>query len=241
MKRFVVFDIDGTLIRWQLYHAVADALAKRGHISPEDYAKLRDARMIWKRREKPTSFKDYEKELIEIYEQVLRSLSTEQFEEATDAVFTEYKEQVYIYTRNLIKQLKANDYLLFAISGSQIEIVEKVAEFYGFDDCVGTVYVQKSKRFTGAKIIGSADKAKTLQKLIDKHNVVMEGSVAVGDSASDIPMLEMVEQPIVFNPERQLFDYAQSKGWKIVVERKNMVYEMEKRSGKYELVKTNIG
>src|SRR3546814_11785501 len=28
MKKFAVFDIDGTLIRWQLYHAVVETVAK---------------------------------------------------------------------------------------------------------------------------------------------------------------------------------------------------------------------
>ena len=37
MNKFAVFDIDGTLIRWQLYHAIADELAKSGHIDAETY------------------------------------------------------------------------------------------------------------------------------------------------------------------------------------------------------------
>ena len=78
-----------------------------------------------------------------------------------------------------------------------------------------------------------------LQELIDKHHAGMAGSIAVGDVASDISMLEMVEKPIVFNPERKLFDRAKAKGWKIVIERKNIVYELEKHDGKYVLAKTN--
>jgi len=80
-----------------------------------------------------------------------------------------------------------------------------------------------------------------LKKLVKQHSVVFTGSVGVGDSRSDATMLNLVEQPIAFNPERELFDYATRKGWKIVVERKNLVYELEKRDGKYQLVKTNAG
>jgi phosphoserine phosphatase len=46
----------------------------------------------------------------------------------------------------------------------------------------------------------------------------------------------LVENPIAFNPEKKLFDYAQGKNWKIVLERKNMVYELENKNGQYELV-----
>ena len=34
-RPFAVFDIDGTLIRWQLYHAVADDMAKQNIINPQ--------------------------------------------------------------------------------------------------------------------------------------------------------------------------------------------------------------
>lgn len=238
MKRFAVFDIDGTLIRWQLYHAIADATVKLGYVTPGTYRSVRDARMEWKKRTGSGSFKSYEEVLIDTYEQVLQKLTMEQFTAAAEAVFDEYKDQVYIYTRDLIYKLKTSNYKLLAISGSQVEIVEKIAQHWGFDDWVGTIYTYRARRFTGQKIVGSADKAKTLRGLIKKHGVTLKDSMAVGDSASDIAMLEMVEQPIAFNPEKVLFEYAKKNGWKIVLERKNMVYELEKRNGKYQLVKT---
>ena len=240
-KRFVVFDIDGTLIRWQLYHAIADTMVKLGYVAPYTYQTVRDARMEWKRRTGSGSFKTYEEQLIKTYEDVLKNLTMQQFMNAADAVFEEYKDQVYAYTRGLIGRLKKEGYLLFAISGSQIEIVEKIAKYWGFDEWVGTVYEYKNERFTGKKIIGSADKAKTLKKFIDKNDAALKDSIAVGDSMSDAPMLKMVELPIAFNPEGQLFEQARKKGWKVVVERKNRVYELEKRNGKYELVKTSAG
>src|SRR5579862_3137181 len=138
-RPFAVFDIDGTLIRWQLYHALTDELASRGHIQPESYQAMRDARLEWKKRAN-SSFRDYEIEVIKVYEAVLKTLDFKQFDEAVEAVFDEYKDQVYTYTRDLIAKLKAKNYLLFAISGSQTEVVAKVADYYGFDDYVGTEY-----------------------------------------------------------------------------------------------------
>jgi HAD superfamily hydrolase (TIGR01490 family) len=238
-RPFAVFDIDGTLIRWQLYHAIADALARRGHIKPQTYQTMRDARMIWKRRA-GGSFKDYEVQVIEVYEAVLKTLSFEQVEEAIDAVFEEYKDQVYTYTRDLIAKLKQQKFLLFAISGSQTEIVAKVAYYYGFDDYIGTVYEWGVSGFSGAKLsIGSLDKDQNLQRLVQKHKTSFEGSFGIGDSHSDIKMLELVDHPIAFNPERALFEPAQRAGWKIVIERKNMIFELEKRGERYELVKTS--
>ncbi len=236
MRPFAAFDIDGTLIRWQLYHAVTDVLARQGHIEPKVYETLRQARMSWKKRTGGTSFKDYEEQLVAAYEQVLKELKVAQIDEAVDDVFEEYKEQVYTYTRDLIADLKKQGYVLFAISGSQAEIVAKVAEHYGFDDFVGTVYKHDGQKFTGQKEVGSLQKDKTLHRLVRKHGLSFEHSFAIGDSKSDIAMLELVENPIAFNPERELFEYAKSEGWKIVIERKNMVYELgAEKNGRYFL------
>ncbi|HEX2557791.1 MAG TPA: haloacid dehalogenase-like hydrolase, partial [Nitrososphaera sp.] len=165
--------------------------------------------------------------------------SLEQFNEAVDAVFNEYKDQVYTYTRDLLVHLKKEGYLLFAISGSQTEIVAKIASYYGFDDYVGTAYEYKYSRFTCKKSVGSLNKAATLKDLVDKYAATYAGSVGVGDSESDAKMLELVDKPIAFNPERALFANADVKGWKIVLERKNVVYELEKKDGKYQLVTSN--
>jgi HAD superfamily hydrolase (TIGR01490 family) len=235
-KPFAVFDIDGTLIRWQLYHAIADALAKHGYVDPKAYQAVRDARMAWKRRIDTESFKTYERYLVEFYNQLLENLSVDNFMTAADTVFEEYKDQVYVYTRELIKKLKSEGYLLLALSGSQSEIVEKVAEYYGFDDYIGTTYERSGKFFTGSLIAHLGKKNEVLKKLVSRHHVSWQNSVGVGDSAGDISMLESVEIPIAFNPEKKLFDHAKQKGWKIVIERKNMVYELENNDGTYLLV-----
>lgn len=235
MKPFAVFDIDGTLIRWQLYHAIADQLMKLGYINKKDFTAIKDARMIWKRREHSESFRDYEHKLVSLYGQALATLSYSHFCEAAGAVFNEYKDQAYTYTRDLIKRLKSEGYLLFAISGSQTEIVKKIASYYGFDDFVGAKFIRSGDSFTGEVESPFGKKHEVLKTMIKKHQAKMTGSIGVGDSAGDISMLEMVEKPITLNPEKELFDHAKKKGWKIVIERKNMVYELETKNGQYYL------
>lgn len=235
-RRFAVFDIDGTLIRWQLYHALADALVKLGYVDASTYGSIRVARMNWKTRQPGKDFRDYELELIRVYESVLANLSTAQIDRAAQTVFDEYKDQVYTYTRQLIKKLKADGYCLLAISGSQVEVISLVARHYGFDDYLATVYERSGEHFSGRKTVPSLDKAKALAELIQKNQLVIDGSMAIGDSASDAAMLELVEQPIAFNPDKDLFARAMEHGWKLVLERKNMIYELEKIDGKYQVV-----
>jgi len=236
VRKFAVFDIDGTVIRWQLYHALVDELARSGQFDSDQYQKVRAARMEWKTRLHPASFQDYEQALVDLVNATISMISVEDFNAACARVIAEYKDQVYTYTRGLIQQLKAADYLLFAISASQIEIVQMIADYYGFDDCGGSHYKIKNGYFTIEKqVLRRKKKPKLLQQLVTKHQASWQGSIAVGDSESDIPLLESVEQPVAFNPTRELFAYAESRHWKIVVERKNVIYELESRSGHYQL------
>jgi HAD superfamily hydrolase (TIGR01490 family) len=238
-RKFAVFDIDGTLIRWQLYHAIADGLVSAGYADSKSFKDVRESRMQWKARSDSDAFKKYESKLIEAYEKALQTLSPDKLQKVIDVVFEEYKDQVYTYTRDLLKDLKSKGYILLAISGSQAEIVQKIAEYYGFDDFVGTIYEHEGGKFTGVKQIASINKAAVLQQLVDKHQLSSEGSVAVGDSGSDVSMMDMVDKPIAMNPERRLFEHAKENGWKVIIERKNMIYELENDNGKYHLAKTS--
>lgn len=235
MKKFAVFDIDGTLIRWQLYHAVVDRLAKRNILDSEQYAKVREARMVWKKRAHPEAFKKYEQLIIKAYESALPTMTVQTFNEIVEETAEEYKEQVYSYTRQLAADLKKKGYMLLAISGSHQELVEHVGKQFGFDHCVGTQYLRDDDRFTGEKIVASADKASALKDLIKNYGLSTKGSYAVGDSLSDVPMLELVERPLAFNPDRQLYEIAKKNGWQIVVERKNVVYDLQEDAGSYRL------
>lgn len=234
-RPFVVFDIDGTVIRWQLYHAIVNELINIGALSKKVAADIDDARMSWKRRTHDESFRAYEKVLVHAYEAGVAHMQVSDFDTAIQAVFDEYKDQVYRYSRDLIHALKEQGYLMLAISGSHQEIVGKLASYYGFDDAVGQVYAQKDGHFTGEHTTPMYHKDVVLKELIAKHGLTLRGSIAVGDSESDIPMLAMVEQPIAFNPSRGLFLEAQQHGWKVVVERKNMTYELTQEHGTYTL------
>jgi len=232
---FAVFDIDGTVIRWQLYHALSDALANKGIINKAAFEQVRAARMEWKQRSGGESFHNYEQALVHVFEKALKGLEVDDLKSAADEVFNEYKDQVYTYTRDLLRELKQEHYLLFAISGSPDIIIEKLARYYGFDDYAASTYESHGGQFTGKIDLSVGKKATLLQKLITKHHAQTTASIGVADSEGDIAMLKLVEQPIAFNPTKKLIDFAASQHWPIVVERKNMIYSLNYKNGQYGL------
>ncbi|MDO8408133.1 MAG: HAD-IB family phosphatase, partial [bacterium] len=136
---------------------------------------------------------------------------------------------VYRYTRDLIKDLKKKGYFLLAISHSPKFIVDGFGYETGFDKVYGTFYATgASGNFTGT--IEDEDliknKAAVLTRAVRREGLTFEQSFAVGDSESDIGMLDMVETPIAFNPNSHLYTHAKRRGWKVVVERKDVIYEL---------------
>lgn len=236
MKKFAVFDFDGTLIRWQLYHSIFDQLKNIGRIDEQDLEKVRQARMLWKTRSSENSYKNYENILIRAFDRAITKVDYSVYEEMAEEVFQEHKDQVYTYTRNLIKELSGDGYMLFAISGSPREVVEKVAKYWGFDDWIASEYKVEDNKITGTKTLGFIDKDKSVDYFINKYNLTYKNSYGVGDSESDVSMLKKVENPIAFNPSKELFEHAHKSGWQIIVERKNVVYRLNSEDGKYSLV-----
>ncbi len=235
-RKFAVFDLDGTLIRWQLYHAMADEFVKMNILSSKDYESVKTARMNWKNRDNINSFNDYEMTLVKLINTTVENLKVSDLESACLNVIEEYKNQVYTYTRDLIKELRSKNYLVFAISASPDQIVKLVANHYGFDDYSGSIYAEKDGILTGDyDLVFNERKPEILKELADKHGAIWIDSIAVGDSEGDIAMLSAVEQPIAFNPTQLLFEEARKQGWKIVVERKNIVYRLDPRDGTYIL------
>lgn len=235
MSKFAVFDIDGTLIRWQLYHVLVDKLAERGALGDNAKELLHESRMSWKRRENPDAFKQYEKTLVKMYESAVHNLSTEMFDEIVTKVIDEYKDQTYVYTRNLAKQLKNEGYFMLIISGSHHELIEQIGKYYGFDDWRGATYVRAGTGFSGEKNSPVKDKKAALEEMVAAHKLSNKDSVAIGDSASDISMLELVDNPIAFNPDRTLLKTARENNWPVVVERKNVIYNLKPQNGTYQL------
>lgn len=235
-RPIAVFDIDGTLIRWQLYHAIVDKLIYSGSINnPKIIEEINAARINWEHRKNNSAFEDYEIVLIKYSKEIIKNISKEELTSISKSVFDNYKNKIYRYTSQLIKDLKKKQYLVFCISGSPEIIIKMIADYYGFDDYLGS----RLSNFDDDFLIMTHDnKAKNLIKLVEKYHTSLKNSIAVGDSDGDIPLLNSVQTAIAFNPNKKLLTYAQNKSWQIVIERKNVIYQLLKIDGKYVLANT---
>lgn len=236
-QKFAAFDIDGTLFRSGLYREVSYELARMGKIPKEVSDALTTKHREWRRRLHGNAFEEFERTMVAAFDELSTKIRVADYDIAVEHVLEKKAENVYVYTRDLLQQLKAEGYFLVAISGSQIDLVEPFAKKYGFDAWVGQEWERGEEFFTGNVIKSHTNKDIILTRLMKEHNLTLQGSYAVGDSNGDVGMLKLVEHPIAFNPTAELYAKATEHRWKIVLERKNMIYELAPGNGEsYELI-----
>lgn len=239
-KKLAVFDIDGTLFRWQLYHELVYRLKDKGCFPPHVAAQLDEAFIGWNTRR--TSFSDYEAKMLGLFTAHLSRIPPDLFDATAKEVVNTSGHKVYQYTHHLLRDLRSKGYFLLAVSGSQQEIVDHFASLYGFDAWIGTLYERDEHGFTGSVTrIVPGHKARLINAYVKKHHMHLTESVAIGDSGTDIELLQRVDHPIAFNPSADLLAVAQHEKWKIVIERKNIAYILESTpAGKHALTETII-
>ncbi len=222
-----VFDIDGTIFRSSLLLELVERLIEREIFPAEARAEYEEDRIKWLDRK--GDYHTYIQKIVEVFEKQIKGVSYAEVANLAGEVIEEKKHRVYRHTRDLVKDLKKKGYFLLAISHSPKFIVDGFGYEAGFDKTYGVFYTTgASDKFTGE--IEDKDlilnKAAVLQRAIRKEGLTLDGSVIVGDTESDIPMLEMAETAIAFNPNAKLYQHAKRRGWKVVVERKDVIYEL---------------
>lgn len=124
---------------------------------------------------------------------------------------------IYAEARELIDAHRAAGHDVVIISASAATLVQPIAEELGVELVVATELEEVDGRFTGEILHynkGEA-KARALEAIAAEHGVDLDQSFAYSDSATDIPMLEMVGNPVAVNPDRAMKKKALEESWDI--------------------------
>lgn len=225
MQKVAFFDVDGTIFRSSLLIELVEGLVRKDIFPTNAHTEYRDSFKRWVNRE--GTYEAYIQDVIDTFMRYIQGVRYSDFADVGKEVVAEQSKRVYRYTRDLIKDLKSQDYYIVAISQSPKTVLDDFCASYGFDKVYGRIYeIGPQDRFTGniTDLELIANKALIIDRVLDKGLVTLDGSIGVGDTEGDIPLLEKVETPICFNPNMKLYEHAREKAWPIVVERKDVVY-----------------
>jgi len=225
-KKLAIFDIDGTIFRHNLHFDLIDELAWLQIIPKNARKKIVEAYASW--LENRGTYDQYRKRLVRIYEQEIKGCKQQDIMRAAKDVAKFYRGRVFLYPKKLIEKLRRSGYVLVAISGSPIEIVNEFNKYLKFDYVLGSVYeIDRNGVYTGKPIYEPVqNKGEALSIFISEHGFTLRDSFGMGDTESDVKFLEMVGRAIAFNPNINLERIARRKKWEIVVEKKDVIYNL---------------
>lgn len=225
--KIAIFDIDGTIFRKNLHFELINELVWM-KVFPQKARKiLIEAYSNWLEHE--GVYDDYRNKLVKLYADYIVGCSPEDVKKASETLMPFHEKRTYIFAEQLMKKFREQGYYIVAISGSPIEIVNEYNRRYlKFDQVLGSVYsVDAQGHYTGScDFEPIKNKGLVAQQIAYENHLSFKDSYAVGDTESDASLLELVDNPIAFNPNQNLKSIAEQKKWRIVVEKKDVIYDI---------------
>ena len=181
-KRLIVLDVDSTLVRGE----VIDELAARAGRAAE-VARITAAAM--------NGELDFE-ESLRARVAVLAGLPV--------SVLDEVREHLVLTpgARTLIRTLQRLGFRCGIVSGGFSQITDPLAAALGLDFAAANTLEVADGRLTGGlvgEVVDRAGKARALARFAGEHGIPLDQTVAVGDGANDLDMLNAAGLGIAFN------------------------------------------
>ena len=141
----------------------------------------------------------------------LESLGEEIFEEAM-------AHRIWPGTRALAQLHLDQGQRVWLVTAAPVEIARIIARRLGLTGALGTVSEHVDGVYTG-RLVGDMlhgpAKAEAIRALAAREGLDLARCSAYSDSYNDLPMLTLVGDPCVINPDAKLREYARREGWRI--------------------------
>lgn len=210
-----IFDLDETLISADSDHAWGEFVIRRGLVDESMHRKLNNQ-----------YYQDYRSGCLNIDDYMRFSCSVLASHEA-DKLVQLRQEFIEEEIRPLIQpdavalvdsHRKAGDKLM--IITATIEFITRpIANLFGIDTLIAPIPEFKHGRYTG-ELSGvpsfGAGKVTRLNDWLQEKPYSLAGSYFYSDSINDLPLLKLVDNPIVVDPDEALLAIALQNNWQIL-------------------------
>jgi HAD superfamily hydrolase (TIGR01490 family) len=107
---------------------------------------------------------------------------------------------------------------VWLVTAAPIEIATIIARRLGLTGALGTVSEQVDGVYTGrlvGEMLHGPAKAEAVLALAEREGLDLARCSAYSDSYNDLPMLSLVGDPCVINPDSRLLEHARAHGWRV--------------------------
>ena len=210
-----IFDLDNTLLSIDSDHAWGEFLLEQGAVDPQAYREANDRFMA-----------DYNAGTLDIHAFLAVALqplvdNTPEQLSAWHQQFMASKIEPHILAKGeeLVARHRTRGDTLMIVTATNRFITGPIAERLGIDHLIAVEPEVVDGSYTG-KVSGTPSyregKVKRLEEWLADKDLTMDGSWFYSDSHNDLPLLELVDNPVAVDPDDTLREVAEQKGWRII-------------------------
>lgn len=211
------FDVDGTLIRTNLVHALAFYAMNQGSVLGTAWQMVRTVASIpffW------ATDKVSRKLFNEVFYRYYQGQTEDRLAVLAEDLFEEVlRPAIYPGTPRLLDEARRAGCRIVLCTGALDITMRPLARHLGVDDVIATRMHFVGGVATGRvvpPIIEGAHKALVVRDYCVREGLALEASHAYSDSFSDYPMLAVVGHPTAVNPDLRLRGVARAYEWPVI-------------------------
>jgi len=224
------FDVDNTLMKGASVYYVGRAAFRRGLISWRDIALFGWHQFrflaVGENREHLSTAKERALGLASGHtEEALTAL-------AEDIYDKDIAPNLWPETVALTQEHLAKGHEVWLITATPQLVAQVIADRLGLTGALGTQVQALDGVFTGVldgHVLHGAEKAAVAQAFAAKKGADLADCWGYSDSSNDIPLLTIVGNRVVVNPDAKLLAHALAEGWRVLPLKRSAIRDAQKR------------
>ena len=210
-----IFDLDNTLIGGDSDFLWGEFIGEEGIVDASAY-----------RKKNEYFYQQYDLGILDIYAwlefclEPLTRYSMKELQEFHHRFMIHKIEPILLdKAQNCINQHKERGDTVLVMTASTSFVTAPIVKKYGINHLLATEPEIKEGRYTGG-VSGmpcfQSGKIDKLMPWLQKNKETLTGSTFYSDSHNDLPLLELVDNPVAVNADKILTQIAEKKGWKVL-------------------------
>ncbi len=207
-----IFDLDNTLIAGDSDHAWGQFLIDQGEVDPEIY-KLKNDEFYLQYCQSKLNINEY---LHFVFEPLAKMNSEKLKTLHQNFMTTCIKPMLLPKAVELLATHRAKGDYLLIITATNSFITGPICTLYKVDDFIASDPEMIDGCLTGKiKGVPAYQEGKTirLNEWLKHKEISLDNSYAYSDSINDLPLLKMVDNPVVVDGDDKLISYAKTHNW----------------------------
>lgn len=211
------FDVDNTLMRGASVYHLGWAAWKRGYVTVGDLV-----RFTWKQLRFIAVGENHRHQLA-VRDRALELIAGHTVDELESLAIETYEKRISKLllpeTVGLAQDHRDKGHEVWLITATPEACARVIAERLGLTGAIGTRIVERDGIFTGellGHVMHGPEKAAAAGELALNKSADLADCWAYSDSRNDIPLLELVGNRVVVNPDAALTRYAKARHWPVV-------------------------